>query len=61
MEASDASARNGRPGASSSDCDSKGLPPYPLPHLPDGWVWREGYGGPELGEKRFSNYLIFVV
>jgi hypothetical protein len=31
------------------------------PQLIDGWVRREGYGGPDLGEKGFSNYSIFIV
>jgi hypothetical protein len=30
------------------------LPPYPLLKTYDRWVQREGYGGPELGEKSFN-------
>jgi hypothetical protein len=37
----------------SPKCDSMGLPPYPASLLIDSWVRREGYGGPELGEKVF--------
>jgi hypothetical protein len=30
------------------------LPPYPLPKTYDGWVRREGYGGPNLSKKNFQ-------
>jgi hypothetical protein len=37
------------------------LTPYPLPKTHDRWVCREGYGGPELGEKSFQLSLLFIV
>jgi hypothetical protein len=37
------------------------LPPYPLPKTYDGWVRREGYGGPNLGEKSFQLFSLFIV
>jgi hypothetical protein len=37
------------------------LPPYPLPKTYDGWVRREGYGGPDLGEKSFQLSSLLIV
>jgi hypothetical protein len=41
-------------------CPSIVLPPYPLLKTYDEWVRREGYSGPDLGEKNFqlSSFLI---
>jgi hypothetical protein len=45
----------------SPKCDFMGLPSYPPSQLIDRWDQCEGYGGPKLDEKCFSNYSIFIV
>jgi hypothetical protein len=45
----------------SPNCNSMGLPPYPLLRIYDGWVRRVVCGELKLGEKGFSNYSIFIV
>jgi hypothetical protein len=36
------------------------LPPYPLLKTYDGWVRREGYSGPDLGEKSFQLFSLLI-
>jgi hypothetical protein len=37
------------------------LPPYPLLTTYDEWVRREGYSGPDLGEKSFQLSSLLIV
>ena len=41
--------------------DFYGSPSPPTFHDPDKWVRREGYGGPNVGEKKFQLFSIFIV
>jgi len=42
-------------------CDFYGSPPPPTSLGSDIRVRREGYGGPDLGEKSFQLFSIFIV
>ena len=41
--------------------DFYGSPPPPTSLDPDRWIRREGYDGPDLGEKGFQLFSIFIV